>query len=148
MSLIRLEPFGGLGELFGRSFPSRSLWPHWALEESAAHTPEWRPSADISETDKEYLIRAELPAVKKEDVKVTVENGVITIQGERKQDKDEKTEKYHRVESVRGSFTRSFSLPENVSAEAIRCDSRDGVLTVRIPKAQPSVREPRQIPVE
>jgi HSP20 family protein len=148
MSLIRLEPFGGLGELFGRSFPSRSLWPHWALEESAGHAPEWRPSADISETDKEYLIRAELPAVKKEDVKVTVENGVITIQGERKQDKEEKTEKYHRVESVRGSFTRSFSLPENVSAEAIRCDSRDGVLTVRIPKAQPSVREPRQIPVE
>jgi HSP20 family protein len=148
MSLIRWEPFGALDELFNRSLPARNLWPRWSLEDSGGQKMEWRPSADISETDKEYLIRAELPAVKKEDVKVTVENGVITLQGERKHETDEKTEKYHRVESFRGTFARSFSLPENVSAESIRCESKDGVLTVRIPKSQPTVRQPRQIPVE
>ena len=145
MSLIRWEPFGNLDDVFGRT---RSLWPRWALEENGGQRVEWRPTADISETDGEYLIRAELPAVKKEDVKVTIDDGVITIHGERKQDKEDKTEKFHRLESFRGSFTRSFSLPENVSAEAVRCDTRDGVLTVRIPKAKPAVRQPRQIPVE
>jgi HSP20 family molecular chaperone IbpA len=65
---------------------------------------EWAPSADISETEKEYVIRAELPAVKKEDVQVTFEDGMITIKGERKQQKEDKNEKYHRVESFHGSF--------------------------------------------
>src|ERR1039458_4907335 len=95
---------------------------------------EWAPSADISETDKEYLIRAELPAVKKEDVKVSYEDGVITIKGERKQQKDEKTEKFHRVESFYGSFERRFSLPDNVDADKIHCESKDGIVTVHIPK--------------
>jgi HSP20 family protein len=145
MSLIRWEPFGNLDDVFGRS---RSLWPRWALDEGGGQRVEWRPTADISETDQEYLVRAELPAVKKEDVKVTVDNGVLTIHGERRQEKEDKAERYHRMESFRGTFTRSFSLPENVTADAIRCETRDGVLTVRIPKARPAVRQPRHIPVE
>jgi HSP20 family protein len=129
MSLIRFETLGNLDAVFGRA---RS---------------QWRPAADVSETEKEYLIRAELPAVRKEDVKVIVDDSVITIHGERRQDQDDKSEKYHRLESFRGSFTRSFSLPEDVLAEAINCEAKDGVLTVRIPKAQPAVRQPRHIPV-
>src|ERR1019366_1865907 len=97
---------------------------------------DWAPSADISETDKEYVIRAELPAVKKEDVQVTVDEGVITIKGERKQQKEDKNEKFHRVETFYGAFERGFSLPENVNADAIRCESKDGVLSVYIPKTE------------
>lgn len=109
---------------------------------------EWSPSADISETDKEYLIRAVLPAVKKEDVKVKVEGGMITIEGERKQQKEEKSEKYHQVESFYGNFSRSFTLPENVSTEAIRCEDKDGVLTVHLPKTETHKAKPRQITVQ
>ena len=109
---------------------------------------DWAPSADISETDKEYLIRAELPAVKKEDVQVTFDDGMITIKGERKQQKEDKNEKYHRMESFYGSFERRFSLPENVNAEAIHCESKDGVLTVHIPKTETLKQKPKQITVQ
>lgn len=74
--------------------------------------------------------------MKKEDVKVTVDQGMITIEGERKQEKEDKTEKYHRIESFHGSFSRSFSLPENVNVDGIRCESKDGVLVVHIPKTK------------
>ena len=72
---------------------------------------EWTPLVDITEDDKEYLIKAELPEVKKEDVKLTVENGTLTITGERKFEKEEKGKKYHRMERAYGSFMRSFTLP-------------------------------------
>ncbi len=74
--------------------------------------------------------------------------GVITIKGERKQQKEEKTEKHHRVESFYGTFERSFSLPDNVKSEAVRCESKDGILTVHIPKSAPSKSMPRQIAIQ
>jgi HSP20 family protein len=148
MSLIRWEPFAGSDEVFNRLLPSVfGRFPRMNLQGNGDTKFEWSPSADISETEKEYLIRAELPAVKKEDVKVTVDQGMITIEGERKHEKDDKTEKYHRVESFHGTFTRSFSLPENTNADAIRCESKDGVLTVHIPKAQIEKPKVKQIPV-
>lgn len=148
MNLIRWEPFAGLDETFGRLLPSSfGRWPRFTLPESGEGRVEWAPSADISETDKEYLIRAEIPAVRKEDVKVTVDQGTITIAGERKQEKEEKTEKFHRKESFHGSFTRTFSLPENANTDAVRCDSKDGVLTVHIPKTEPARSKAKQIPV-
>jgi HSP20 family protein len=148
MSLIRWEPFTGSDELFNRLLPSLfGRFPRMTPPGSGDTKFEWSPSADISETDKEYLIRAELPAVKKEDVKVTVDQGVITIEGERKHEKEDKTEKYHRVESFQGTFIRSFSLPENINAEAICCESKDGVLTVHIPKAHTEKPKIKQIPV-
>ena len=133
MSLVRWEPFGDVDTLFNRLMPAS--FTRVALPGNGRKL-DWSPSADISETDMEYVIRAELPAVKKEDVQVTYDEGVITIKGERKQQKDEKTEKYHRVESFYGSFERSFSLPENANAETIRCESKDGILTVHIPKTE------------
>jgi HSP20 family protein len=98
----------------------------------------WRPVADIIETDTEYVIKAELPEVKKEDVKVTFEQGLLTISGERRQEKKQKDENAIRVESFYGSFSRSFSLPDNVDAKAIQAESKDGVLRVRIPKTTPT----------
>jgi HSP20 family protein len=110
MSLVRWDPFGEIDTLFNQLMPRSGRWPRLSLERNAGN-PEWSPSADISETDAEFVIRAELPAVKKEDVQVMLDEGTITIKGERKQQKDDKSEKYHRVESFYGSFERSFSLP-------------------------------------
>lgn len=106
----------------------------------------WSPVANISETDKEYLIKAELPEVKKEDIKVNVENGVITISGERKQEKEAKSENEIRVESFYGTFSRSFALPDNIDEEAVSAESKDGVLRIRIPKT--AAAKPRQVAVD
>jgi HSP20 family protein len=86
--------------------------------------------------------------VKKEDVKVTVDDGMITIEGERKQQKEDKNEKVHRVESFYGHFLRSFSLPETADQNAIRCESKDGILTVHIPKAAVPKSQAKQIKVD
>jgi HSP20 family protein len=148
MSIVRWEPFGEFDNLFNRLMPSMlARWPSRPAAASGGNF-EWAPSADISETDKEYLIRAELPAVKKEDVKVTVDDGMITIEGERKQQKEDKNEKMHRVESFHGHFTRSFSLPDSVDESAIRCESKEGVLTVHIPKVQTQKQQAKQIKVD
>jgi len=149
MSLIRFDPFAGTDEMINRMMPSLfGRGPRWALPANGDTKFEWAPSADISETENEYLIRAELPAVRKEDVKVTVDQGAITIEGERKQAKEDKTEKFHRVESFHGTFSRSFSLPENTNADAIRCESKDGVLIVHIPKAQVAAPKAKQIRID
>jgi HSP20 family protein len=148
MSLMRWDPFADMDTIFNRMLPAGlSRWPRLAGTGSDRKL-EWAPSADISETDQEFLIRAELPAVRKEDVQVTLDEGIITIKGERRQQSDNKSEKYHRVESFYGSFERSFALPDNVSADNIRCDSKDGVLTVHIPKAKVQKTEPKQISVQ
>jgi HSP20 family protein len=147
MNVVRWDPFSNMDTLFNRMLPKAFAgWPRLGAESNGDF--QWSPSADISETDKEYLIRAELPAVKKEDVKVTVDQGMITIEGERKQQKEEKNEKFHRVERLHGSFMRTFSLPENVNLDAISCEDQDGVLTVRIPKVETGQRKPRQIRVQ
>jgi HSP20 family protein len=147
MSLIRWEPFAGMDEIFGRMPGALARWPRIAIPEDGGTKFEWTPSADISETEKEYLIRAEIPAVRKEDVKVTVDKGLITIEGERRQEKKEKTEKFHRTETFHGTFMRSFSLPEDANAEAVRCESKDGILTVHIPKVDKPAAAAKQIPV-
>jgi HSP20 family protein len=149
MSLVRWEPFAAVDDLFNRMMPTMlGRMPRLSIPGDGETKFEWAPSADISETEKEFLIRAELPAVKKEDVKVTVDQGMITIEGERKEQKEDKSEKYHRKESFHGSFMRSFSLPENVNQEAIRCESKDGVLVVHIPKKEAPAQKSKQIKVE
>jgi HSP20 family protein len=147
MSLIRWDPFSDFDSLFSRMMPrTLASWPRIALGDGGEAKLEWAPSTDISETDKEYLVRAELPAVKKEDVKVTIDSGMLKIEGERKQKKEEKNEKFHRVESYYGSFQRQFSLPDNIDSNTIRCESQDGVLTVHIPKK--TVEKPKQIEIK
>ena len=108
--------------------------------------PEWMPVVDIAEDDKEYLITAELPEVKKDDVKVTVENGVLTITGERKFEKEENNKKWHRVERSYGSFARTFALPDNGDAAKVNAEFKDGMLKVRIAKSEAA--RPKQIEVK
>ncbi len=119
----------GLSSLFSRP---QALGPE--SQEEPLAVAEWAPLVDISEDDHEYLIKAELPEVKKEDVKVTAEEGTLTIMGERKFAKDDKSKKYHRVERAYGSFGRSFSLPDDVSPAKVSAEFKDGVLTVHLAK--------------
>ena len=126
MNITRWEPFKEMEDFF-RQY-SRSMRPQGGA------LADWTPTADISETPAEYLIKAELPAVRKEDIKVEVDNGIITISGERKSEKESKDENEIRVESFRGTFTRSFSLPDDIDPKGIKAESRDGVLKVHIPR--------------
>ena len=131
----------GLSSLFGRS---PGLGPEG--QEEPITVPEWAPLVDISEDDQEYLIKAELPEVKKEDVKITAEEGTLTIMGERKFQKEEKGRKYHRVERAYGSFGRSFALPDDASPAKVSAEFKDGVLTVHLVKTEKA--KPQHIEVK
>ncbi len=148
-SMVRWDPFSEMDRLFNR-LTQRSLYsgPRLALSDDGGSKLEWSPAADISETDKEYVVRAELPAVKKEDVHVTVDGGMLTIEGERKQQKEDKNERFHRVETVYGMFARSFSLPENADTANIKCEIKDGVLTVHVPKKEIEKHKPVEIKIQ
>ena len=98
---------------------------------------QWAPPVDIEETEKEYLIRAELPGMDKEHIKVTTEKGVLLISGERKSEREEKKgKKYHRAEMTYGSFLRSFALPEDADPKQIRAEFKNGVLNVHLAKSE------------
>ena len=146
MTLVSWSPFREFEDLFSRynRLGGGRLLPGEGKQERAI--ADWRPAADISETGKEYLIKAELPAVKKENVDVSVHDGVITIKGERRIEKSDDDEKQHRVESFYGSFSRSFSLPADVDESAISAETRDGVLQVHLPKTE--IRQPKPIDIQ
>jgi HSP20 family protein len=148
MRVIKWEPFRDMDDVFDRFFAeTMRRWPRQGGE-APQQAREWAPVADVSETDGEYVIKAELPEVRKEDVSITVQDGVLTLSGERKQEKREDTEKVHRVERFYGSFARRFALPENADEQSIRAESRNGVIVIRIPK-QPVVEpQPRQIQIQ
>lgn len=142
MTLIRWEPFRELDDIFTRYNPFFGRLPAGRLASAPAEQtemPVWTPIANISETETEYLIKAELPEVSKDDVKVTVDEDVITISGERRKEAEHKDEKVHRIESLYGSFSRSFRLPEDADVAAIQAESRNGILKVRVPK-KPAAR--------
>lgn len=147
MSLIRWDPFTGTDDLFARMPSMFGRWPR-AFEFNGKQALEWSPSVDISETDAEFLIRADLPAVKKEDVRITVDEGMLTISGERRQQTEEKKEKSHRIETVYGKFSRSFSLPDNADSANIRAESKDGVITVHVAKTKAAAKKPTEIKVQ
>jgi len=147
MNLMRWEPFRESDEFFrSLSNPMFGRWPQYFGEEGTKI--EWSPAVDIKETETEYLVKAELPGVKREDVNVTLEDGVLMIEGERRQEKEVKGEKSHRVERFYGNFCRSFTLPEYADANAIRAESKDGVLHVHVPKLKIEKRKALQIKIE
>jgi HSP20 family protein len=134
--LTRWNPFKEMEQMQNRL---ASLWnwdplrTHGGREETLS-VAEWTPRVDIIEDEKEIVVKAELPEMKKEDVKVTVDEGVLTISGERTIEKEEKNKKYHRIESEHGSFMRSFTLPTAVLSDQVSAEFRDGVLRVHLPK--------------
>jgi len=108
----------------------------------------WSPAVDISEDDNSITIKADLPDVDRKDINVSVENGMLTIQGERKREKEEKKKNYHRVERSFGSYVRSFSLPESVDKDKIAAECKNGVLTLTLPKRPEKKAKPAQIEVK
>lgn len=110
------------------------LMASWPDGEEAMTVSDWSPLVDIIEQNGEYLLKVEVPEVKKEDLKVRVEDGTLQITGERKSEKEEKGRRFHRLERSYGSFERSFSLPEDVDAARVTSDFRDGILHVHLPK--------------
>jgi len=106
----------------------------------------WTPAVDIAEQENEYLVKVELPGVNKDDVKITVDNNILTIRGEKKQDQEAKDDNYYRVERNYGSFLRTFRLPSSVHADKIDAVYKDGILTVTVPKSEEA--KPKQIEVK
>ena len=134
MNLVRWDPFrefDGIQARLNRMFGDR---PFRVFENEEMPFAEWAPAADIQETDKEYVVKADLPEVKKEDVKVEFENGVLTFEGERHMEKEEKDKKFHRVERGYGKFVRRFALPTEVDGTKVTAEFKDGVLNVHLPK--------------
>jgi HSP20 family protein len=148
MNILRRE--NSLGELeqmserLNQLFNRRST-PQTGSEEALV-VADWAPLVDILESEKEYLIKAELPEVKAEDVKVSVENGILSVQGERKQEKEEKGKRFHRVERSYGKFVRTFALPSEVDEKKVLADFRNGVLNLHLPKTQTA--KPKTIEVK
>jgi HSP20 family protein len=147
MRVIKWEPFRDMDDVFDRFFSDayRRL-PRGAADVQPSF--DWAPPADVSETEGEYLIKAEIAEVPREGLSLTVQDGVLTLSGERRQEKREEGEKTHRVERQFGSFARRFALPEDADDQAISAESRDGIVTIRIPKHKVVQPQPRQIQVQ
>jgi HSP20 family protein len=146
---FRWDPFKEMEEiserfnrLFGR-LPARRESGREALT-----VADWAPTVDISEDDKEYMIKAEIPEVDKKDVKVTLQDGVLTVMGERKQEKEEKGKKFHRIERSYGTFVRSFTLPGEISEDKLKAEFKDGMLFVHLPKSEHAKPKAIEVKVE
>jgi HSP20 family protein len=147
-ALTRWDPFKDLDDLQTRLsflFGKSPMTVNGGLKETMKMS-QWSPLVDIVEDDKEYLIKAELPEVKKDDVKVMVHDNVLEMTGEREQMKEEKGKKFHRVERSYGSFERSFALPEDADAAKLLAEFKDGVLKVHIPKSEKA--RPRSVEIK
>jgi HSP20 family protein len=143
--MLRWEPFREMENALRRFAPLYMPDSGVVRDETAAKS--WVPLANISEAENEYLIRIDLPDVKKEDVKIAVADGVITISGERKLEREDKSENAIRVESIYGAFSRSFVLPDYVDEKGIHAETKDGVLRIHIPKAKTKKAEPLAIEI-
>jgi len=130
------DPFKELEEMSSRLNRLFGMRKTSGSGEESLTVAQWSPAVDVSETEKEFLIKAELPEMKKEDVKVTLDEGILTIQGERKLEKEEKGKRFHRIERSYGSFTRSFTLPDDVDAAKVAAEFKDGMLNIRLPKTE------------
>lgn len=146
MTLVKWEPMREMEQLFDRL--TRSFGPLTLGANEAVSPEDWSPRVDIAETDGEFEVKAELPDVKKEDVHVTVENGVLTLRGERHREKEEKGKRFHRIERSYGSFSRTFSLPDNVDGKMVKATFKDGMLDVRLPKTGESKLQAIEVKVD
>ncbi len=133
MTLMKWDPWREIEDMFDR-YTKAVGWPRGGQE--ALASSDWSPRVDISETEDEFLINADVPGVDKENVKVSVDNGVLTIQGERKTEKEEKGKKFHRVERFTGSFVRRFTVPDNVDPDGIKAVFKEGTLVLHLPKTE------------
>jgi HSP20 family protein len=144
MAIIRWDPFNELQDMQTRLNRLFNLPARTGSDES--FLADWCPAVDVQETDSEYLIKADLPEVKKDEVKVMLQDGQVTVSGERHQEKEETGKKFHKIEREYGHFERRFALPTDVDAEKVHADFKDGVLNVRLPKSAKA--SPRSVEVK
>jgi HSP20 family protein len=148
MNLVKWDPFRELEDVSTRL--NRIFGRPLARSESGNEllaVADWAPSVDISETDAAYLIKGEIPGVKKEDVKVTIQDGMLTIQGERKHEKEEKGKKFHRVECSYGNFMRSFQMPDDADENNVKAEFKDGMINVTLAKSAKAADKAKAINV-
>jgi len=123
------EPQNRLYRFFLGGFPNRM----GSGEIHSLTVADWSPEVDVSEDDHGYLLKADLPEMKKDDVRVTVEDGILSVSGERKCQKEDEKKKFHRIERSFGTFRRNFTLPEDADSTKVTAEFRDGVLKVHLP---------------
>jgi len=153
MALIRWNPsreFAAMpSDLFGFQREMNKMFDNFFrgdIREEDSALMAWAPAVDIAEHEDEYSVKVELPGVNKDDVKITIESNILTIRGEKKQEKETKKENYHRVERNYGLFQRSFTLPTTVKSDKIDAVYKDGILSIALPKAEEA--KPKQIEVK
>jgi len=144
MALTKYDPFHDLMDFPG-GFRTFQDAVNRMLSEPRSQRP-WTPAVDILETDNELVIKADLPEVDMKDIHVDIEDGTLSLKGERKFESEEKAKGYHRIERSYGSFARYFSLPDTVEPDKVKADYKNGVLTVTLPKKE--IAKPRSIKVE
>ena len=146
MALIRWEPVRELNTIQGemnRLF--NSLFESASPSNGGTSVRRWIPAMDLVENDDDFVLRADLPGLREDDVKIEVEDNVLTVSGERQVEHEDRKDGYYRLERGSGAFRRSLTLPEGVDAEKINASFEDGVLEVRIPK--PEQRKPRKVTI-
>ena len=148
MAIVRWEPFGDLltsqkefSRRFNEAFPA-------VFGEEEPSTRTWAPPVDIFETDNTLVLKADLPGVDPKDVEIRVENGILYLKGERKFEKEEKKENYHRIERSYGTFTRSFSLPSSIDSEHVTAEYKGGQLVLTMPKREEAKPKTIKINIE
>ena len=143
MELVRFEPFAGFANL--RSVLNDLLDENHGRSSTQPSVSNWYPAVDVLESKDSYLIRAELPGMKREDIKVEVKDGTLVLSGERKSEKPAEGVEYRHVERVAAKFWRSFSLSKTAKQDGIEATYKDGILEIRVPKAEEA--KPRQIEI-
>lgn len=146
MALVKWDPWREMEGLFDRY--SKAVGLPQSGGQELVRSGDWSPRVDIVESETEFLINAEIPDVKKEDIKVTVDNGALTLRGSKKQENEEKGKKFHRIERFYGSFSRSFKLPENVDEQKIEADFKDGMIHLHLPKTKASKSNAIQVRIK
>jgi len=146
MRLTRWEPFREMDDFLKGFGPFFGRLPVMARPTEGAY--EFTPPADIVEREKEYLIKVDLPEVRKEDVKVFFDNGMLVIKGERKAEKETKGETVHRTERFFGAFERMFNVPDDVDPKGIHAEAREGVLLVKLPRVTTEKSRPLAITIQ
>jgi len=154
MSLVRWNPTRELmtfpGDVLNMQREINKMFDSFfrggVVDDGTLATSLWSPAVDVAEHENEYRVKVELPGVSKDDVKITMQDNILTIRGEKKQEKESKESSYHRIERSYGAFQRSFTLPTTVKSDRIEATYKDGILTITLPKAEEA--KPKQIEVK
>ncbi len=143
MTLVRWSPFR---DIMSAQDEMNRLFTDLLRPRESRGAEDWIPAVDVSETEDAFVVTADVPGIKSEDIKISVAQNVLTLKGEKKSVREEKKEQFHRVERSYGSFERTFSLPSTVESENIRAKYKDGVLEIRLPKSKEA--KPQEIKIE